>query len=56
MLDLAGIMFSTIMMIIAVSNAVRLNWTRPWFERAAPKPDTPKSQSTTRRPWQRDRR
>lgn len=56
MLDLAGIMFSTIMMIIAVSNAVRLDRTRPWFERTVPKPDNPNSQSTTRRPWQRDRR
>ena len=47
MLDLAGIMFSSIMMMIVIMRAVRLDRTLPWFHaikrKAAPatKPDSP---------------
>jgi hypothetical protein len=35
MLDLAGIMFSTIMMLIVVLTAVKLDRALPWFEAPA---------------------
>lgn len=33
MLDLAGILFSSIMMFIVIFRAVQLDQRRPWFER-----------------------
>ena len=32
MLDLAGIMFSSIMMLIVIVRAVKLDKTQPWFQ------------------------
>ncbi|MDR3535032.1 MAG: hypothetical protein P4L71_00905 [Acetobacteraceae bacterium] len=32
MLDVAGILFSSLMMLFVVLQAVRLDTTRPWFE------------------------
>ena len=32
MLDLTGIMFSTIMMLMVIYNAIKLDRTLPWFQ------------------------
>jgi hypothetical protein len=40
MLDLAGIMVSSIMMLIVILRAVQLDSRTPWFERP-PNPDAP---------------
>ena len=40
MLDLTGIMVSSIMMLIVILRAVQLDSQRPWFERP-PNPDAP---------------
>ena len=42
MLDLTGIMVSSIMMLIVIIRAVQLDSRAPWFE-TPPKPDGPKS-------------
>lgn len=38
MLDLVGIMFSSIMMLIVMLRAVQYDRIRPWFETAPPPP------------------
>lgn len=40
MLDLTGIMFSSIMMLIVVIKAVKLDRVMPWFEIPARRPNT----------------
>jgi hypothetical protein len=35
-LDLVGIVFSSVMMVYVIFRAVQLDRTRPWFETAAP--------------------
>lgn len=36
MLDLVGIVFSSLMMLVVIVRAVQLDSTRPWFERPEP--------------------
>jgi hypothetical protein len=40
MLDLLGILFSTIMMVLVILRAVRLDSTQPWFRPAEPRADS----------------
>ncbi len=51
MLDLAGILFSSIMMFIVILRAVQLDRTKPWFEgpkaSTPPVSDTPKARIRT---------
>jgi hypothetical protein len=50
MLDLTGIMFSSIMMLIVITRAVRLDGLQPWFQavkRAVP------AQTEKTRTWRR---
>jgi hypothetical protein len=49
-LDLAGIMFSSIMMLIVIVRALRLDRTQPWFQTITIKDTPPKGGA---RPWQR---
>ena len=37
MLDLVGIMFSSVMMLMVIVQAVRLDQTQPWFQAIKPK-------------------
>ena len=37
MLDLFGIMFSSLMMVVVIVRAVQLDRTLPWFEISSPK-------------------
>ncbi len=47
MLDMIGIAFSSVMMIVVIVQAVRLDRDQPWFQKAArPRP-------AIRRPFQR---
>ncbi len=41
MLDIAGILFSSLIMLYVLVQAVRLDATRPWFEGPAKTPDIP---------------
>ena len=50
MLDLAGIMFSSVIMVMAVLRAVQLDRTLPWFEKVNA---NEVSVATNKRPWQR---
>ena len=50
MLDLAGIMFSSVMILFVIVRAVQLDLTQPWFQTIARKGDAGKSKP---RPWQR---
>ncbi len=50
MLDIAGILFSSIMMLIVIVRAVQLDRTQPWFQTIAVKDNQPKLRV---RPWQR---
>jgi hypothetical protein len=52
MLDLAGILFSSIMMLVVIVQAVRLDATQPWFQ-TRKRPDPPVEPNT--RPWRRRR-
>lgn len=56
MLDLTGILFSTILMILVILNAVRLDRSQPWFQRAAHKSGQVHDTSNLRKPWQSDSR
>ncbi|HVC63523.1 MAG TPA: hypothetical protein VND19_24555 [Acetobacteraceae bacterium] len=56
MLDLVGIVFSSVMMVYVIFRAVQLDGSRPWFEAAPPEPtpapgaaSTQPGQSATRR-------
>jgi hypothetical protein len=51
MLDTAGILLSTVMMMVVIVQAVRLDRVQAWFQAIKPK-DQPGLQ---RRPWNRDR-
>lgn len=50
MLDLAGIMFSSIMMMIVIMRAVRLDRTLPWFQAVKRKATVVAKQDS---PWRR---
>ena len=51
MLDLAGIVFSTIVMLIVIFRAVQLDQTLPWFEKpGAAGSDTPEAAAAPERP------
>jgi hypothetical protein len=50
MLDLAGILFSSVMMLMVIVQAVRLDRTQPWFQSIASK-DKPAEPKT--RTWRR---
>ncbi len=50
MLDLAGILFSSIMMLIVIVRAMRLDRTQPWFQAISVK-DSPPTPGA--KPWQR---
>jgi hypothetical protein len=50
MLDLAGIMFSSIMMLMVIVQAVRLDQAQPWFQAIKRKG---KPGSEKRSPWRR---
>jgi hypothetical protein len=50
MLDLTGIMFSSVMMVIVIVRAVQLDRTQPWFQRIKRK-DEPAP--AARRAWYR---
>jgi hypothetical protein len=52
MLDLAGILFSSVMMLVVIVRAVRLDRTQPWFQ-TIKRPSTPAEQNT--KPWRRRR-
>jgi hypothetical protein len=50
MLDLTGIMFSSVMMLIVIVRALQLDRVQPWFQKVKRKDDpVPANQ----RPWQR---
>lgn len=51
MLDLTGILFSSIMMLIVIVRAVRMDRSQPWFQTIKPKQDavTAKDQAWRRR-------
>jgi hypothetical protein len=49
-LDLAGILFSSIMMLIVIVRAMRLDRTQPWFQAISVK-DSPPTPGA--KPWQR---
>jgi hypothetical protein len=53
MLDLAGIIFSSVMMMIVVVNAVRLDRIQPWFSTARKK--AAGTAGPAGKPWQRAR-
>jgi hypothetical protein len=50
MLDLTGILFSSVMMLMVIIRAVRLDAVQPWFQ-AIKRKEGPTS--ANRRPWQR---
>jgi hypothetical protein len=50
MLDLTGIMFSSVMMLMVIVRALQLDRTQPWFQRVKRK-DTPAK--AERSPWRR---
>lgn len=52
MLDLTGIMFSSVMMLMVIVRAVRLDQTQPWFQ-AIKRKDAPVEAKT--RSWRRKR-
>ena len=49
-LDLTGIMFSSIMMLMVIVRAMQLDRSQPWFQKIKPKQDT---SSPEKRVWQR---
>ena len=50
MLDLAGILFSSVMMLIVIVQAVRLDREQAWFQTLSRKPDAAKQKTPT---WRR---
>jgi hypothetical protein len=50
MLDMAGIVFSSVMMVLAIVRAVQLDRTLPWFQKITRNANVA---AATRRPWQR---
>jgi hypothetical protein len=50
MLDLTGIMFSSIMMLMVIIRAVQLDSTQPWFQKIKRKEGMP---APDKRFWQR---
>jgi hypothetical protein len=50
MLDLTGIIFSSVMMLMVIIRALQLDRTQPWFQTIGPRED-PKA--ARHRPWQR---
>ena len=52
MLDLAGIMFSSIMMMMVIVRAVRMDRTQPWFQTVKRKDDTAGKDNG---PWRRQK-
>jgi hypothetical protein len=53
MLDLTGIMFSSIMMLMVIIRALQLDRTQPWFQKLKRKEGSP---SPEKRIWQRQNR
>jgi hypothetical protein len=51
MLDLTGIMFSSIMMLMVIIRALQLDRIQPWFQTLKALPPAPAS----KRPWQRQK-
>lgn len=60
MLDLTGILFSSLMMLFVIVQAVRLDATRPWFDgpptAPADKPAAPAMNGRVVVPWRERRR
>ncbi len=52
MLDLTGILFSSIMMLMVIIRAVRLDAIQPWFQQVKLKES---ATSANQRPWQRQK-
>jgi hypothetical protein len=52
MLDLTGIMFSSIMMLIVIIRATKLDLSEPWFQKVKFKDA---KSATDRRTWQRQK-
>lgn len=50
MLDIAGILFSSVMMLFVIVRAVRLDRSQPWFQTIAGKGEPRKP---AQRPWRR---
>jgi hypothetical protein len=50
MLDLTGIMFSSVMMLIVIVRAVQLDRSQPWFQKIK---RTDEPAPTVKRPWYR---
>ncbi len=50
MLDLTGIMFSSVMMLIVIVRALQLDKTQPWFQKVKRKDEAVKAE---KRPWYR---
>jgi hypothetical protein len=48
MLDLIGIMFSSVMMLIVIVQAVRLDRIQPWFQALKPKTKSVESKQSWR--------
>lgn len=53
MLDLTGIMFSTIMMLLALFRAIYLDSVQPWFARPVENPGRDASREPALSPWKR---
>jgi hypothetical protein len=52
MLDLTGILFSSVMMVIVIVRAVQMDTVQPWFQRVMRKD---KKAKPNQRPWQRQK-
>jgi hypothetical protein len=50
MLDLTGIMFSSVMMLMVIIRALQLDREQPWFQKLKRKEGSPSPERTT---WQR---
>jgi hypothetical protein len=49
MIDIAGILFSSVMVLIIIVRAVQFDRVQPWFQTLPRKDD---AGTSTRRPWQ----
>jgi hypothetical protein len=52
MLDVFGIGFTILMVVLVIIKAVQLDRTEPWFQTFQPRKNT---QTTSSKPWQRNR-
>lgn len=53
MLDLAGITFSSLMMLIIITRAVQLDRSRPWFQKVKRRDDAAAAAGKRRWPFQK---